>query len=173
MSSLYVDSYDNKKWYNKDGKLHREDGPAIEWINGNRTWYFNGKLHREDGPAIEYANGDKKWYFNDRCHREDGPAIERVNGHKGWYLNGKLHREDGPAIIYCDGVEYWICGREISEKTFKHNRYICIVNKIIVYYSCYLNNMCMEIIETIVDKLEEEFLFLSKDVLYNGCGVIL
>jgi hypothetical protein len=33
--------------------------------------------------------------------------------------------------------------------------------------------MCIEIIETIVDKLEEEFLFLSEDVLYNGCGVVL
>jgi hypothetical protein len=31
----------------------------------------------------------------------------------------------------------------------------------------------MEIIETIVDKLEEEFLFLSEGALYNGCGVVL
>ena len=30
----------------------------------NRTaWYLNGKLHREDGPAIEYANGEKSWYL--------------------------------------------------------------------------------------------------------------
>ena len=26
---------------------------------------MNGKLHREDGPAIEYANGYKSWYLND------------------------------------------------------------------------------------------------------------
>jgi len=25
---------------------------------------LNGKLHREDGPAIEFANGDKSWYLN-------------------------------------------------------------------------------------------------------------
>ena len=37
--------------------LHREDGPAIEYANGNKHWYLNGKLHREDGPAIENANG--------------------------------------------------------------------------------------------------------------------
>ena len=27
--------------------------------DGDKEWFFNGKLHREDGPAIEYFNGDK------------------------------------------------------------------------------------------------------------------
>lgn len=48
-----------------------------------------GKLHREDGPAIECANGDIYWYLNNKLHREDGPTIEYVSGHKEWYLNGK------------------------------------------------------------------------------------
>jgi len=59
-----------------------------------RIWSINGKLHREDGPAVERANGDKEWYINDQCHREDGPAIECANGDKYWYLNDKLHREE-------------------------------------------------------------------------------
>ena len=29
-----------------------------------QTWYLNGKLHREDGPAVS-TNGDKDWYLND------------------------------------------------------------------------------------------------------------
>jgi hypothetical protein len=44
--------------------LHREDGPAIEYFNGSKTWYLNGKLHRLDGPAVEAANGDKYWWIN-------------------------------------------------------------------------------------------------------------
>ncbi len=32
--------------------------------DGNKYWYLNDKLHREDGPAIEYANGNKSWYIN-------------------------------------------------------------------------------------------------------------
>ena len=32
--------------------------------NGTKYWYLNGKLHREDGPAIESANGSKSWYLN-------------------------------------------------------------------------------------------------------------
>ena len=33
---------------------------------GDKAWYHNGKLHREDGPAIEWANGYKEWYINDK-----------------------------------------------------------------------------------------------------------
>ncbi len=32
--------------------------------NGDREWYLNGKLHREDGPAIEFTGGDNYWYLN-------------------------------------------------------------------------------------------------------------
>ena len=57
--------------------------------NGTKEWVFNGKLHREDGPAVEYENGSKGWYLNGRCHREDGPAIEYPDGEKRWCLKGK------------------------------------------------------------------------------------
>ena len=29
------------KWY-LDGQLHRKDGPAIEWIDGDKEWYLYG-----------------------------------------------------------------------------------------------------------------------------------
>ena len=48
----------------KDGKLHREDGPACEYSNGTKHWYLDGKLHREDGPAFEYSDGTKHWYLD-------------------------------------------------------------------------------------------------------------
>ena len=50
---------------------------------------LNGKLHREDGPAIEYADGDKEWYLHGKLHRIGGPAIERANGHKEYWIDGK------------------------------------------------------------------------------------
>ena len=31
---------------------------------GTKRWYLNGKLHRLDGPAIEYSGGDKEWWLN-------------------------------------------------------------------------------------------------------------
>ena len=33
-------------YYNEDGKTHREDGPAVEFPNGNKLWFQNGELHR-------------------------------------------------------------------------------------------------------------------------------
>jgi len=50
-------------------------------LNG-QNWYLNGWLHREDGPAIEWANGDRFWYLNGNKHRADGPAVELANGEK-------------------------------------------------------------------------------------------
>ena len=57
--------------------------------NGDKQWWLNGKLHREDGPAVERANGTKQWSLNGKLHREDGPAVEWANGTKEWFLNGK------------------------------------------------------------------------------------
>ncbi len=73
---VYAEGY--KRWYLND-KLHREDGPAVEWVDGTKSWYLNGKLHREDGPAVEWADGDKEWYLNgERVTEEEvmNPAEE-------------------------------------------------------------------------------------------------
>ena len=53
-----------KEYRNSEGKLHRENGPAVEWANGTKAWYVNDELHREDGPAIEWASGAKEWWIN-------------------------------------------------------------------------------------------------------------
>ncbi len=71
------------------GELHRVNGPAVEWANGDKSWWLNDKRHRTDGPAVEGASGAKYWYLNGMSHRVDGPAVELANGDKLWYLNGK------------------------------------------------------------------------------------
>ena len=55
--------------------------------SGNKYWFLNDKLHRVDGPAIEFANGTKSWWLNGELHREDGPAVEWADGHKFWYVD--------------------------------------------------------------------------------------
>ena len=105
--------------YTLNGQLHRTDGPAIEYANGDKYWYINGQRHRDNGPAVEYAHGTKCWYINGKCHRENGPAIEFANGYKSWYINGKYYSEqefndyiknqNRPCLgkkIVVDGVEY-------------------------------------------------------------------
>lgn len=72
------------KAYYKDKEMtifHREDGPAIEWPNGDKSWYLNDKLHRMGGPAIEYADGSKGWFVNGEFIvgiNKSGNIIERM-----------------------------------------------------------------------------------------------
>ena len=32
--------------------------------DGSKSWYLNNKIHREDGPAIEWPDGTKFWCLN-------------------------------------------------------------------------------------------------------------
>jgi hypothetical protein len=80
-----IDKYGTKRWY-LNGKLHREDGPAIEWITGTKYWCLNGKYHREDGPAVEYESGSKFWYLNDeKVHPETIVDLWLSRGVFCWY----------------------------------------------------------------------------------------
>ena len=68
MTEQYIETRKNgNKFYFKDAAkqiLHRTDGPAIEYANGDKTWIVNGKLHRLDGPAVKYKDGDESWWVN-------------------------------------------------------------------------------------------------------------
>jgi len=56
---------------------------------GNKWWYLNNQRHREDGPAVEHIDGYRAWFFNNQYHREDGPAVEYPNGYKVWFVHGR------------------------------------------------------------------------------------
>jgi hypothetical protein len=89
--------------------------------NGTVKYMLDGKLHREDGPAIAGIGGNKKWFINDKLHREDGPAVVSTSGYKSWWVNDKLHRTDGPAIIHGNGTtEYHFNGTQVSEGDFQY-----------------------------------------------------
>lgn len=81
-------------------------------------WYFNGKLHRENGPAINFDNKIKEWYFNGKLHRTDGPAVEWPDGSGSWYFEGKQHRLNGPARDWKIQKQWWINGKQLTETEF-------------------------------------------------------
>ena len=84
-----VDEHGTRRYFNSANQLHRTDGPAVEWGNGNKSWYQNGQLHRTDGPAIIWNDGVKEWYQNGQRHRTDGAAVECAEGYKRWFINGE------------------------------------------------------------------------------------
>ena len=129
----------NKYWKNEDGKYNREDGPAIEYANGDKAWYSDGQLHREDGPAIEYANGDKTWYKNDVLHREDGPAKEgtsfNISRKNEYWINGVfINKDEETSIIITRDMFIGIAGNVV---VFKQDQktYFCKVKNINKYRS--------------------------------------
>ena len=101
-----IGSFGCEEWY-KNGKLHREDGPALTNPDGTKQWFKHGIRHREDGPAIEYRSGEECWYKDGELHREDGPSVIHDDGSFEWYKNGELHREGGPAFKNFDGELRW------------------------------------------------------------------
>lgn len=77
-------------WWFKDNILHRVDGPAIDYFNGDEEWYYEGKLHRIDGPAyLSYNKKYKEWWFHGDLHRLDGPAIYFSDGQSEWWYRNK------------------------------------------------------------------------------------
>ena len=56
--------------------------------DGTIKFLQQGKLHRLDGPAIEYLDGHKEWWLNGKLHRLDGPAIEFIDGHTAYVIEG-------------------------------------------------------------------------------------
>ena len=79
---LHIDEFGTKRWY-KAGELHRDDGPAIIYANGDPYWYEEGKWHREDGPTVIYPNGDHYWYQDDQPYEPSAHELMT------WKMNEK------------------------------------------------------------------------------------
>lgn len=87
-----------RRWFDEEGLLHREDGPALIRPDGIKIYYRHGKAHRDGAPAMMVPNGDQGYFQNNQLHREDGPAIERTgtDGQKEikWCLNDEFYTFD-------------------------------------------------------------------------------
>jgi hypothetical protein len=50
-----------EKWY-KNGFKHRGNNlPAVETFGGKNEWWVNGRLHRDDGPAVIGTDAIQWW----------------------------------------------------------------------------------------------------------------
>ena len=69
--------------YYKNGKLHREDGPARVWDHGLYEWWLNGELHCETGPCVYFSN-------DNRVRVADAYYVHGANLSKQEFLQYKL-----------------------------------------------------------------------------------
>lgn len=59
--------------------------------DGNRHWFLNGRLHREDGPAIEWSDGSKFWYLDGKLVTEQEVMKSSCSGNIV-EINGKKYK---------------------------------------------------------------------------------
>ena len=60
-------------------EIQREYIGIIEWENGNKSWYKNCKPHREDGSAIIYKNGYKSWWLDGKVIWNSNKKLNLTN----------------------------------------------------------------------------------------------
>jgi hypothetical protein len=56
MTKPQIDENGHQKWYNRTGKLHREDGPAVIYNNSYTRWFLNDVRYTSNKSFQEAAN---------------------------------------------------------------------------------------------------------------------
>lgn len=130
--------------WGEDMRTGERDVDGRKNYEGNIVYWHKRKLHNENGPAIRYKNGDKSWYYNGRLHRLNGPALIGKWGIR-WFIDGKeldvadwgkktqfsgktycnngsiyfrdglLHRLNGPAVQREDDEQWWFEGKRCKD----------------------------------------------------------
>jgi len=63
-------------YYNSVGQIHRTDGPAIIFVNGDKYWMVNEKRHRLNGPAVIWYTDTsssmpvQEWWINNKEYKK-------------------------------------------------------------------------------------------------------
>src|SRR6218665_3906555 len=64
------------KWRNAKANWPRVGAPAVMVGDGERIEYYkDGRLHRDDGPALTYKDGREYWYKYRLLHPDRVPPI--------------------------------------------------------------------------------------------------
>jgi hypothetical protein len=66
-------------WY-QHGERHRDNGPSVISCDGDLCYQKQGKLHRLDGPAIihTYINYQEWWVDGEQIHCKDNEEFLRI-----------------------------------------------------------------------------------------------
>ena len=78
-----------------------EEGELVLGILYRKEWKDKkGYLHRLNGPAVIYKDGDMHWYRHGRYHRDDGPAwLWPSEGIEEWYKDGKRYEPSAHELM--------------------------------------------------------------------------
>jgi hypothetical protein len=79
------------------GKVPAISNGRYELTGGTVVWFRDGKKHRENGPAEKNRSGYEAWFHRGLLHRDGGPAVTHPTGATEYWIKGQLIRkEDAP-----------------------------------------------------------------------------
>ncbi len=108
-----------KTEYKIEGKLHREDGQAIEYSDIAYGKTLLGPVGPDQRLYVCDSKNTKHWYYKGELHNDNGPAILLPDGSCEYRQHGLLHREDGPAIILIPlNIKDWYINHKRIEATY-------------------------------------------------------
>lgn len=66
-------------YFNDNGFVHKDDGPAIEYLSGEKYWFKGGLIHRDNGPAFIGCRSTVKeyWLFGKKAIGDEIKSIKR------------------------------------------------------------------------------------------------
>jgi hypothetical protein len=88
------------RWFDKEMKLHRENGPAVEWDNGYKEYYKHGILHNLNGFARIFGGGTGEYYIEGKSYSKQifDKEVARIKGNQEDPFDGKS--------VELNGVKY-------------------------------------------------------------------
>ncbi len=91
----FIDSEEDKTEYFKNGKLHRDNEPAVIIKDDSGfqfKYYDNGKLHRKDGPAVIFLNYPKlnEWYISGEKLSPTEIVVQKIKNTRDSILDNKI-----------------------------------------------------------------------------------
>jgi len=106
-----------KTYYDDNGRIHREGGPAVVWDNGSEEWWLNGVRHRVGGPALLVAQEIP--VISEFPHILESNVSFWAADSRLFFVCGKIHRLDGPAVMVGEENHYYIGGKCFSKQDFE------------------------------------------------------
>ena len=75
-----METVETNLYYSEYIQKHPKFTGILIDCSGNELWLLNGKYHRTDGPAVQYINRSKSWYLNgEYLTKEEWTYTMRVN----------------------------------------------------------------------------------------------
>lgn len=77
-------------------EIPRDYTGIVEYADGEKEWRKNGKSHREDGPAIinTVGNGDNQWFLNGKWILMQ----EEIKSFSNWIVLSKSQHPEYPLV---------------------------------------------------------------------------